>query len=55
MRYLPAFVAAAVLAVILGVVGIVGLRTALNPTAEQVYKKTAQQGDIAPSQLYGSR
>lgn len=51
MRDLPAFVAAAVLAVVLGAVGILGLRTALDPTAEQVSTST-QQG---ASELYGSR
>lgn len=54
MRYLSAFVAAAVLAVVLGAVGILGLRTALDPTAEQA-SNSAQQGDLAPSELYGSR
>ncbi|MGS2612919.1 hypothetical protein ACVCAH_00045 [Micromonospora sp. LZ34] len=55
MRYLPAFVAAGVLAVVLGLLGSFGLRAALSPSPEQISADVAQQTDTAPPPLYGAR
>lgn len=51
MRYLPAFVAATVLAGVLGLLGVVSLQTALTPSAEKV--SNSKTDDVKP--LYGSR
>lgn len=52
MRYLPAFVAATVLAGVLGVLGVVSLQTALNPSAEKVLTSQTDQGT---QPVYGAR
>lgn len=54
MRDLRALIASGLLAVVLGLVGIFGLRATLTPSAEQVATNVTK-GDTAPPPLYGSR
>lgn len=54
MKYLPAFVAAGVLAAVLGVIGAFSLTAALTPSAEKVSAEISQPAGQEPP-LYGAR